>query len=191
VGQPVLELPPGASDEESQRLREMALVLKLARRVGVSRGPRGPRPGVFQWDQDGAKNVEPAEPAGPDFSPQRLFERLLDPQAPAWATLDTSGHLLFSADRTRLAELFAQPEVDYQTLVRDGHTVLVRRDRGQAPLEAWLERNPDNPYRPWVVFRQAGQEYRPSRSASGAEERSVNLTRGSDAGRWLTPASER
>jgi hypothetical protein len=178
AGQPVYEPAPDLDAETIEKQREMALVLKLARRVGASRTSTSPRPGVKVWEANGPQQVSQPTSPSPDFQPERLFDRLLNPHAPAWATRDTNGQLLFSTDRTRLKQLFAQPEVQYSTAVREGRTVLLRSDSGGPFTEAWLEQNPDNPERPWVVFRTAGQEHRPARQGKARSAGPAVLTAG-------------
>ncbi|MFO0900968.1 MAG: hypothetical protein U0836_26365 [Pirellulales bacterium] len=177
AGQPVYSPAPGLDAETIERQKEMVLVLKLARRAGKSRGPVGPRPEVMVWEGGGPKRIQAPVEEMPDFEPSRLFKRLLDPNSPAWATRDTNGRLLFSTDHARLEQLFGRPEVSYQTQIRDGHTVLVRSDDGGPTTEAWLENNPDNPERPWVAFRVAGQEFRPQQQPPRQGTRPLVLVR--------------
>lgn len=193
AGQPVYEPAPGLDPQAIERQKEMTLVLKLARRAGTMRVPAGPRPGVKVWEGNQPLALSQPIDASPDFEPNRLFERLLDPHAPAWAARDTNGRLLFSTDRARLEQLFSQPGVDYQTVVRDGRTVLVRSDAGGATTEAWLEENPDNPERPWVAFRQGGQEHRPTRQGAVHRPRPLAFMQQNTTGpgRWLEPQGER
>jgi len=189
AGQPVYEPAEDLDPETIEKQREMMLVLKLARRVGAARTSTAPRPGVKVWEANGSHEVPQPKTASPDFQPDRLFERLLDPHSPAWATRDTNGQLLFSTDHDRLRQLFAQPEVQYSTVVRDGRTVLLRSDSGGPATEAWLEQNPDNPERPWVVFRTAGQEHRPARQGRARSVRPALLTAGeiTKRGRLYSP----
>ena len=85
-----------------------------------------------------------------------------------------------------------KPVILNNTVLRDGHTVLVRRDDGGPATEAWLEKNPDNPERPWVAFRIDGQEHRPQRQGARNQTRPLAFKQpDSRPGRWIEPHGTR
>jgi hypothetical protein len=78
----------------------------------------------------------------------RLAERLGDPLAAEWATIDAGGELLLWTDRQRVEKLAARLANDYRIVRRDeGYRLEGRSPSGRA-VEVWLEPNRDQPRRP-------------------------------------------
>ncbi len=144
VGQAIIE-PDPKNLVLDERHREMVLILKLMQRFGMSRS-NPIRPRVHQF---GVGTYEPTSAQTPSaVGLSTLYERLVDPRQPRWATLDTDGSLLMSSNHARLAELLKNPDRRYRTFRRDKHLALeVAFETGEV-FEAWLEKNIKNPKRP-------------------------------------------
>jgi hypothetical protein len=121
------------------RHREMALILKLARRFAGSLD-RGNRPRVYEFSREdrALRAVDNGRTTTP-FDVRSLYRRLSDPNRETWATIDIDGSLLFSTDRQRLADLFQPPGCRYRTYDREGQTVLEATFESGEVFEAWLE----------------------------------------------------
>ncbi|MBN1912724.1 MAG: hypothetical protein JW818_23580 [Pirellulales bacterium] len=151
TGQPIVRAAPGGSPINAQG-RQMALLLKLTQRFGMkgnalmSSRPVRPRVHVL-----GAGTTEPSSsPAKglPDLD--ALYNRLTDPDEPAWATLNPDAGLLFSTDRNAVDSLFRPADCVYQFIRHDDRDMLEARSASGEIYLAWMEPNPKNPARPIV-----------------------------------------
>jgi len=154
IGQPIVESEPAAPTLD-ERQQEMVLILKLARRfprsATVSRKPH-----VYEFQS--ASSADVLKDSEEPVNLVALYQRLIDPKQPRWATIDIDGRLLFSSDRERLAALFAPADRTYRTYEKDGHTVLEASFSSGEVLEGWLEENPLQPKRPIVHLRRKPAE---------------------------------
>lgn len=147
VGQPVMCPEPKDLPLEARHY-ELALLLKLARRLSIS----------------GHSATQPM------WTVADLQRRVNMPSAAAWATLDIDGRLLFSDDRERFGALLAPADRRYQTRrAEDGTEILQASFADGQRLEAWLEDNPDNPKRPLVHLRASASSGRRAEAAEAAE----------------------
>ncbi len=144
TGQPIIR-PASEEIEVDESLREMALILKLMRRFGMSLSS-SIRPRVNEF---GVGSYQPTSAAVPSsVGLTEFYERLVSPRQASWATLDTDGSLLLSSNHARLAELLRNPSRRYRTFRREKHLVLeVKFETGEV-FESWLEKNEENPKRP-------------------------------------------
>jgi hypothetical protein len=152
VDQPAYQPASDATAAQVAAQKEMAFVLKLARRFG--KGPEGPglKPRVTVFGADGQREVASQDAAAGGFDLAALYKRLTDPDSPPWATLDPAGRLLTSDDDGRLAALLAVEQSRYRTETRDGKTVLLRKLNQHTTLEGWLEEDAEQPRRPKAKF---------------------------------------
>ncbi len=130
--------------------RQMVFLLKLSRRFSPGHAHRTTARILEEGRERSAPRAE--VPAPIDLAD--LQRRLSDPDAPAWATLDADGTLLFSTDRARLAALFADARRRIRTAERDGKPALESTLPDGARVEAWIEENPDHPERPIVHVKR-------------------------------------
>jgi hypothetical protein len=146
AGQPVIK-PEPEDLTVTEELREVVLILKLARRF--ARQPSSPvQPRIVEF-RGGRVEEMPALPPveTPSLDLAALYRRLVSAPQP-WATLDTDGTLLLSSDRERLEEVFNRRGRRLRTLTVDEHkAVEVALPTGET-FVAWLEDDPKNPRRP-------------------------------------------
>lgn len=133
----------------NETLREMVLILKLARRFPAGFAPGSVQPKIVEFGLDSA---EPSggQPARQPIDMERLYRHLTAPRQPSWATIDTNGQLLWSHDRARLSRLFHPHPRSWSTYWQDGHDVLETSGEGGLVYQAWLEENREYPWRPIV-----------------------------------------
>jgi len=144
AGQPTIE-PKSADLPIDERVRKMVLILKLIKRFGISTA-QIVQPKVYEFDAAGSEPLEVESPVNVGLS--ELYRRLIDPEQPHWATLDTDGRLLLWSDHQRLAAIFNDPNVRYRCYRRDGQRVLEASFQTGETFEAKLVDNPDAPNRP-------------------------------------------
>jgi hypothetical protein len=149
VGQPVVDPKTRVAPAMKDRLLEMLVILKLAKRPSNQVSNQGVVRTVVHEFRNGQSVEVSARPNEPTQSYAQVRRRLLDPSAAPWATLDGAGNVLESTDTQRVKELFDR---DYQSEVREGKLVLRYKWSRNQILEGWLEGNPDLPARPLAKF---------------------------------------
>ena len=153
VGQPIFD----PADIDDPRLlghaRRMMLILKLARRFdGQTTGNRNAATGPLPTRRTPQTNKALVDsPSALDL--ESLYRRLTAPATEPWATIDIDGTLLWSGNRARIDEIFHAANVRYTTHLRSDQRVLQARLESGELLEAWLERNDENPTRPFARVR--------------------------------------
>ena len=128
------------------RQQEMVLILKLLRRfqgtltntiafTGQQLTPPAdtkPALGLSTLNDDPTTLTD--DPTALD----RLYARLTDNNAPAWATRDIDGTLLLSHQKRRIDKLFAMNEGRYQVIRHDGRFILLNHWKADFVLAGWL-----------------------------------------------------
>ena len=176
AGEPVFVPTTNATNELVALEREMLVLLKMARRLGleeqaasatteaagskstsIDRGVAKTK--IITFDR--AKNAATSEPhsvAKPaqsqTFSFATLAEKLLNSPEP-WGTLDSDGRILLSTDVARLQQLLGPPET-YAFDGSSGRAVLARKLETGKTLRGWLEENPKDKSRPLAKFELVG-----------------------------------
>ena len=147
VDQPSFDPLPHSAPKQIERLREMLVILKLARRFPMR--PRSTvQPRIIAYGADGMKDISVQPTGARSWEPAELCQRLTFLSTENWATRDADGSVLLSSEHNRLEQLFGLREQRYRTEFRDSQTVLVHRWDPNTVLEAWLEENPNNSRRP-------------------------------------------
>jgi hypothetical protein len=138
---------------------EMALVLKLSRRFQQPAAPEV-QTKIIEWRR-GAATASESRPAvvQQPLDLAALQASLVDEREPAWAALDIDGQPLVWYDHARLRQLFQPPGESLSTDRIDNRDVLERRLANGLSLEAWVEENPQEPTRPIIRVRRAGEPF--------------------------------
>jgi hypothetical protein len=148
-GQPLVDPATRVDPQMKDRLLDMLVILKLAKRPTNQVSTQGTIRTVVHEFRNGQSVEIPQRRKEPVQSYSLVRRRLSDPTAEPWATLDGDGKLLLSSDTDRVNELLDRT---YQSVVREGKLVLrYKWDRNHV-LEGWLEENTDLPSRPLAKF---------------------------------------
>jgi hypothetical protein len=153
TGQPIVQTDTKAPAQMASLQQQMATILKLARRfpAGQTTSTSGVRVAAFNPDK---REAEPTASSTPPRTIDDLYRHLTDPKQSTWATLDTSGRLLFSSETARIRELLAIDQGTFQAGA-DGDRWTISTPLGyRTRLTGWLEENKDNPTRPVAAFAQ-------------------------------------
>jgi len=151
AGQPLIEQVAQDDPKLAAVQREMALVLKLARRFELKPGHMI-KPRAVGSGPDGMTDHSP-KPLPPESGLRSLYNQLTSQRAGKWATLDADGSFLLSTDRRRLAELLDLNGEAYQPFWKKEGLVLRYRLDDKTVVEGRLEANPDDPRRPLAKFK--------------------------------------
>ena len=150
-GQPVLEIEPNTPAEVQLAERQMAVVLKLARRFATTQqGTVHTRITAFDKEKGMTVLSRKAE-IRPTPLPE-LFQRMAAPQRPLWGTLNADGQLVLSTDSAALQEMLGLDENRYKWEAASGRSVLTTTLDGQWKLQGWLEENEEDATRPLAKF---------------------------------------
>ncbi|MGI8979988.1 MAG: hypothetical protein ACR2FY_12250 [Pirellulaceae bacterium] len=150
-GQPVLEIEKSTPTEVQQAEREMAVVLKLARRFATTnQGTVHTRITAFDKEK-GMTVLSRKESDRPPPLPE-LYQRMIAPQKPLWGTLNADGQLVLSSDRAALQKLLGMEDNRYRWEADNGRSVLTTTIDGEWKLQGWLEENGEDPSRPLAKF---------------------------------------
>lgn len=150
-GQPVLEIDKSAPAEVQRAEREMAVVLKLARRFPTSnQGTVHTR--ITAFDKEKAMTVLSRKAENSPSPLPELYQRMIAPQRPVWGTLNAEGHLVLSGDREALLALLGVEGNRYRWEADNGRNVLTTTIDGKWKLQGWLEENREDPSRPLAKF---------------------------------------
>ena len=153
VGQPIVRTIP-AQMPFDERHREMVLILKRAHRFPAT-SDSVPSPRGYEFSrEDGEAKMLPISQRAAHFDVTRLHQRLTDSSHTPWATIDTDGSLLMSADRQRLDRVFNRGDRRYRTYDREGCTVLEVTFESGEVFEAWIDPNERSSERPIVYVKQ-------------------------------------
>jgi hypothetical protein len=154
AGQPVYKPADNITPETEQLQREMALVLKLQRRItGPAKAPVRAKvvsfkPGV---GSQVSQSSQPKVLAGV-ADPRDLFFDLTSGERGAWATRDVDGSLLLSSNTQRLEELFGDDGRRFKRLRHGDRWVLSYALPNGKVMAGWLEENKETPTRPDAKF---------------------------------------
>lgn len=148
VGQPLVRTVPKEMPLGPEH-REMAFILKIARRFGAPRAP-SLHPRVIENGMDRTTDRIGPAPGPQPLDLAALYRRLSEPNQASWATLDPDGNLLFSGESGPLERILGDAPRRYRVTFRKGRSVLERTLGSGEVVEAWLEENLDNPDRPLV-----------------------------------------
>jgi hypothetical protein len=151
-GMPVLQPKPGETAEQTARLREMAVVLKLLARFPLP-APARVQPKILAFGPDGQRDISPpaSQAAAPSLA--ALHEFLTGPDVGPWATIDVNGRPLTAGDHERLASLLGVVDRRYETRFVDGRMVVGTRLGDGTLVEGWLEETRNEGERPPVRYR--------------------------------------
>jgi len=151
AGQPKLEIEEDTPPEVQRAEREMAVVLKLARRFATTeQGTTHTRITAFDKEKGMTVLSRKAE-IHPAPLPE-LYQRLVAPQQPLWGTLNADGQLVLSWDRAAIKEMLGVDDNRYKWEPVDGRSVLTTTLDGQWKLQGWLDENKEDPTRPLAKF---------------------------------------
>jgi hypothetical protein len=152
MGQPILKPIPGSSPELAELQKQMATVLKLARRFGSeARSQSKVRVASFDAERRIATLDEPTPVLR---SVDDLYGQLTDPKLPEWATLGSDDRLLFSNQQDKIRKLLGVDRGLFQASQRKEHWVLSAEIDYRTRLQAWLEENERDATRPVAKFAQ-------------------------------------
>lgn len=150
-GQPVLEIEKNTPAEVRQAEREMAVVLKLARRfVTADQGTVHTR--ITAFDKEKGMSVLSRKTEDRPAPLPELYQRMVAPQQPLWGTLNADGQLVLSSDRAALEEMLGLENDRYRWETDNGRSVLTTTIDGKWKVQGWLEENREDPSRPLAKF---------------------------------------
>ncbi len=150
AGQPIYVAAKDLSPELEQLQREMALALKLQRRV-MPAVKSNFRTKVVAFQQE-PKYVGGAKAIASVSDPRDVHRELTDRSRRPWATRDIDGSLLLSNNVQRIDELFGDNGARFTRLRKDDRWVLSSKLPDGRLMTAWLEENKEAPSRPFVKF---------------------------------------
>lgn len=169
AGQPII-VPMG---NENQTLaaaeREVALVLKLARRFSPKSGAvASGAPGtattrtaskvkITEFKKGTTVEAPSSQNVVTPVSIQQVYDRIAAQTVP-WATLDADGQILTSNNRDRIQQLFGLGNSSISIESREQQTIVRKYLPDGGAIEGWLEENREHPLRPIAKFAklQAG-----------------------------------
>jgi hypothetical protein len=150
VDQPIWEIPENQAEYVTNAQREMAIVLKLARRFKYAPYER-PQVKIIAVTRENELVSHTAPELNQRPPSMREFYRKLA-ESGHWATSTSNGGVLYSDDHNQLRDLLGIGERRYTTAWRDGKLVLTRRLQDGTIIEGVLSDNLENPRRPLAEF---------------------------------------
>lgn len=150
-GQPLVVVEPNTPEPLQRAEREMAVVLKLARRFAVAeRGTVHTR--ITAFDKEKGMTVLSRKVENKPATLPEIYERMVAPERPLWGTLNAEGRLVLSTDSASLKEMLGIENQQYRWEVGKDRSVLSTSVDGQWKLQGWLEENKEEPTRPLAKF---------------------------------------
>ena len=150
-GQPKLEVDANTPEEIQQVEREMAVVLKLARRFATKdQGAVHTR--ITAFDKEKGMTVLSRRAEHRPSPLPELYLRMVAQQQPQWGTLNAQGRLVLSTNRTALQDMLGLKDNRYQWEADNGRSVLTTTVNHQWKVTGWLEENGEDPNRPLAKF---------------------------------------
>lgn len=154
AGQPKLVLDEKTPAGVQRAERELAVVLKLARRFGMEeRGSVHTR--ITAFNQEKGLTVLSGKAEVRSISLTDLYQRITSPQQAPWGTLDADGKLVLSTGSESIRQLLGVDENRYRRETVSGRGVLATTVDGQWKVQGWLEENKEDPSRPLAKFTVA------------------------------------
>jgi len=150
-GQPILEVGPNTPAEVQLAERQMAVVLKLARRFATTEQSTV-HTRITAFDKEKGMTVLSRRAENQPAPLSELFQRISSPQRPLWGTLNLDGQLVLSTDRAALQEMLGLEENRYKWDLVSGRNVLTTTLAGQWKLQGWLEESEEDLTRPLAKF---------------------------------------
>ncbi|MBC7854495.1 MAG: hypothetical protein IAF94_13760 [Pirellulaceae bacterium] len=150
-GQPVLEIEKSTPAEVQRAEREMAVVLKLARRFATT-DQRTVQTRITAFDEEKGMTVLSRKENDRPAPLSELYQRMVAPQRPLWGTLNADDQLVLSSDRAALQEMLGLETSRYRWEADNGRSVLTTIIDGAWMLQGWLEENGEDPSRPLAKF---------------------------------------
>ena len=150
-GQPILEIDQSSPEELKRGEREMAVVLKLARRFSSQETP-AVHTRITAFDRErGFTVLSKPTPIGPAPLGE-WYQRMVGPGNVLWGTLDAEGNLVLSNNHEALRQILGVEENRYRWETADGRTMLTTEIDRKWKLQGWLEENAEDASRPLAKF---------------------------------------
>jgi len=149
VDQPAWEIPENQAENITNAQREMAVVLKLAKRFNYTPDQR-PQVKIIAVTREN-EPVSYTSPGSKQRPPSmnELHRKLT--ASGDWAT-STGDGVLHSSDQRQLRVLLGLDEHRYTATWREGNLVLIQRLQDGTVIEGTLSENAENPRRPLAEF---------------------------------------
>ena len=150
-GQPLLQVDANTPELLQRAEREMAVVLKLARRFAVAeRGTVHSR--ITAFDKEKGMTVLSRKLENRPAPLPEIYERMVATENPLWGTLNAEGRLVLSSNHEGLQEMLGLEDGRYRWETSQDRSVLSTTVDDQWKLQGWLEENKDDPTRPLAKF---------------------------------------
>jgi hypothetical protein len=151
AGQPKLEAQENTPPEVQRAEREMAVVLKLARRFATAE-QRTAHIRITAFHQEQGMTILSRQAKDRPISLPDLYQRMVAPRRTLWGTLNADGQLVLSTDRGALQEMLGLEDNRYAWETKDGRSMLTTTLDGSWKVHGWLEENKEDPSRPLAKF---------------------------------------
>ncbi|MCE9529043.1 MAG: hypothetical protein K8R36_23595 [Planctomycetales bacterium] len=134
--------------------REMAVVLKLARRFATTeKGTVHTR--ITAFDKEKGMTVLSRKAENKPAPLPELYQRMIATERPLWGTLNVHGQLVLSTNHDQLKEMLGLENNRYRWEAGSDRSVLTTTVDNQWKLQGWLEENKEDPSRPLAKFTAA------------------------------------